>query len=116
MTKLNDLSFDPSSNLVTTGFGNRWGAVYQYLEKFGRLTVGGRISTVGAALTLGGGLSHLSNRYGLSVDNVVSFEIVLASGEVVTASQNRNQDLFVALKGGSNNFGTCGHFATSEGG
>ncbi|KAF2197572.1 bifunctional solanapyrone synthase [Delitschia confertaspora ATCC 74209] len=105
MSKFTDLRYDASSKTVTTGFGNRWGAVYDYLEQFGRLAVGGRVSSVGSALTIGGGLSHMSNRYGLSVDNVISFEVVLASGAAVTASSTSNPDLFWALKGGSNNFG-----------
>jgi len=54
---------------------------------------------------LGGGLSHLSHEHGLGCDNVVSYEVVLASGENVTANAQTNSDLFWALKGGGNNFG-----------
>lgn len=53
-----------------------------------------------------GGLSHLSNRYGFSADNVLSFEVVLANATSVTADKVLHSDLYWALKGGSNNFGT----------
>jgi FAD/FMN-containing dehydrogenase len=53
-----------------------------------------------------GGLSYLSDLYGLACDNVVNFEVVLAGGKAVNANAQENQDLFWALKGGLNNFGT----------
>jgi FAD/FMN-containing dehydrogenase len=52
-----------------------------------------------------GGLSYLSDKYGLACDNVVNFEVVLADGTVVNANNDEHSDLFWALKGGSNNFG-----------
>lgn len=55
--------------------------------------------------TSGGGKSHLSRKYGWSCDNVFGYEIVLASGEIVYASHSQHRDLWLALKGGSNNFG-----------
>lgn len=59
-----------------------------------------------------GGLSHLSNQYGFVADNVVSFEVVLAKGKLVTASATSNPDLYWSLKGGGNNFGALDLFAT----
>ncbi|KAH7115001.1 bifunctional solanapyrone synthase [Dendryphion nanum] len=109
MTKLKDISYDSAKQTVRFGLGNLWGDVYRYTEAQGRLPVGGRVGTVGPMLTPGGGLSHLSNRYGFSVDNVVSFEVVLADGSIVTASSSSKSDLFWALKGGSNNFGIITH-------
>ncbi|RYP80488.1 hypothetical protein DL770_006205 [Monosporascus sp. CRB-9-2] len=68
--------------------------------------VGGRVMEVGVGgLTVGGGLSYLSDQYGMVCENVVSFEVVLANSRVVVASQDSNPDLFWALKGGTNNFG-----------
>jgi len=54
-----------------------------------------------------GGLSHLSNLYGWVGQNVVEFEVVLADGKKVMASESSNKDLFWALKGGGTNFGMC---------
>ena len=65
----------------------------------------GRCRVSGRADRVSGGLSFFSATSGFVCDNVVSFEVVLASGEIVQASAESNQDLFVALKGGSNNFG-----------
>ena len=105
MSNLTDIAYDAGSNTVRTGFGLRWADVYSYVEGFGRLVVGGRVADVGQGLTLGGGLSHLSNAYGFSGDNVVGFEVVLSNAKVVNATSDSNPDLFWALKGGSNNFG-----------
>jgi hypothetical protein len=78
MTEIKDLSYDSAKQTVRFGFGNLWGDVYHYTETLGRLPVGGRVGSVGPMLTPGGGLSHMSNRYGFSVDNVVSFEVSFA--------------------------------------
>ena len=75
MTKIKDISYEPTNKTIRFGFGNLWGDVYRHTEPLGRLPVGGRVGTVGPMLTPGGGLSHLSNRYGFSVDNVVSYEV-----------------------------------------
>ncbi|KAL8758330.1 MAG: hypothetical protein Q9199_001586 [Rusavskia elegans] len=109
MGNLTHLEYDASSQTVFVGAGNRWGDIYNYLETFDRLAVGGRVSDVGIGLLLGGGLSHLSNQYGFAVDNVVSFQVVLANGSLVTASAASHTDLFFALKGGGNNYGIVTH-------
>lgn len=124
MTNIIGIAYDPSAEAVRVGFGHRWGDLYEHLEPFNRLVVGGRVPSVGLALTIGGktrsmahvgtfltmsldsgGLSHLSNQYGFSADNAVSFEIVLANATMVVANSSSFPDLFWALKGGSNNFG-----------
>lgn len=67
---------------------------------------GGRSSTVGVGgLTLGGGISYFSPERGLVCDNAQEFEVVLANGNIVTASKTSHPDLFTVLKGGNNNFG-----------
>ncbi|KAI8937380.1 hypothetical protein NX059_006584 [Plenodomus lindquistii] len=68
----------------------------------GRMVAGGRGSTVGVGgFLLGGGISDYASRVGLSCDNVINFEVVLADGHIVNANKNTNADLFTALKGSS---------------
>ncbi|KAL2882277.1 hypothetical protein SGCOL_002546 [Colletotrichum sp. CLE4] len=79
--------------------------VYQALEGSKLSYVGGRSATVGiGGFTLGGGTSPFSSRYGWALDNVYEYEVVLANGTITTASETHNQDLYFALRGGSNNF------------
>jgi hypothetical protein len=97
-------SYDGKTALV--GAGCRWVQVYSRLQEKGLAIVGGRNSAVGVGgLTLGGGLSFFSPRFGLVCSNIVEYEVVLADGSVVMASTRENPRLWRALKGGSNNFG-----------
>ncbi|PQE16339.1 FAD binding domain-containing protein [Rutstroemia sp. NJR-2017a WRK4] len=96
---------------VTIGGGAKWMDVSKVLDEKGLAVVGGRNSAVGVGgLTLGGGLSFFSPRYGLVCSNIISYQIVLASGILTTASKSENPDLWRALKGGSNNFGIVTRF------
>jgi len=96
---------------VVIGAGNRWIDVYRALEKKGLTVVGGRNSAVGVSgLTLGGGLSFFSSRYGFVCNNILEYEVVLADGCIVTASEKENPNLWRALKGGGNNFGIVTRF------
>ena len=84
------------------------------LEPVGRVVVGGRLKTIGVAgLSLGGGVSYFSAKYGFGMDNIVAYEIVLSTGLVVTATATTYSDLFWALKGGGNNFGIVTKFTFS---
>ncbi|KAH6637692.1 hypothetical protein C7974DRAFT_374351 [Boeremia exigua] len=103
--------YDAESNFVEVGPGARWNDVFTALEPLGVITTGGRSSTVGVGgLTLGGGISYFSPEHGLICDNVLEFEVVLADGNIVTASKTHNPDLFTVLKGGNNNFGIVTQF------
>ncbi|KAF2193008.1 FAD-binding domain-containing protein, partial [Zopfia rhizophila CBS 207.26] len=97
--------------IVSVGAGAIWIDVYRALDKLGLAVVGGRVSAVGVGgLTTGGGISFFSGRKGFACDNVVNYEVVLASGKVIQANAKENADLWLALKGGSNNFGIVTRF------
>ncbi|KAF2167312.1 hypothetical protein M409DRAFT_66307 [Zasmidium cellare ATCC 36951] len=106
LSKINEVSLSYDRTSVKLGAGGNWGDVYKALEPQGMMVPGARASGVGVGgMTLGGGLSYFTPRVGLTADNVVDFEVVLASGEVVHATDSDNTDLFYSLKGGSSNFG-----------
>jgi len=111
LSHLNQVTVAKDNKTVVVGPGNRWNDVYNVLDPLGLAVLGGRISTVGVGgLVTGGGFSHFSPRYGFVCDQVESYEVVLASGKVVTASAKSNPDLWRALRGGSNNFGVVTAF------
>lgn len=102
---------DPKKKTVLVGGGSLWRDVDHATHAFGLAVPSGIISSTGVAgLTLGGGLGHLSRRFGLTIDNLLSVEMVLADGRVVTASARENPDLFWAVRGGGGNFGVVTSF------
>lgn len=106
MRGLKGINLNVADDAVEVAAGETWETVYTELEKHGLTTAGGRVGRVGVVgLLLGGGLSMFSGKTGFACDSVLEFETVLASGEVVRASANSNTDLWLALRGGLNNFG-----------
>jgi FAD/FMN-containing dehydrogenase len=102
---------DPAAHTVTAGGGCVWGDVDHATHVFGLATPSGIISTTGVGgLTLGGGVGHLTRKCGLSIDNLVSADVVLANGKFVKANADENSDLFWALRGGGGNFGVVTAF------
>ncbi|GAB1737424.1 hypothetical protein NU219Hw_g1569t1 [Hortaea werneckii] len=102
----NQVEVSSDRSTVTIGPGSSWRDVYEVLIPRGLATGGGRIANVGVGgLVLGGGVSFFSPRKGFVCDGVKRFEVVLASGRIVNATQDSHHDLWLALKGGSNNFG-----------
>ncbi|KAK3075441.1 hypothetical protein LTR53_001226 [Teratosphaeriaceae sp. CCFEE 6253] len=114
LTGLNQVTPSADLSRMTIGPGNRWSQVYSKLDALGIAIGGGRVAIVGVGgLTLGGGVSFFSPRYGFVCDNVVRFEVVLASGITVNVTQTSYPDLWVALKGGSNKFGVVTQFEST---
>ncbi|TDD90283.1 FAD-binding oxidoreductase [Saccharopolyspora karakumensis] len=91
--------------------GATWGDFNAATHAYGLATTGGIISTTGiGGLTLGGGIGYLARGLGLSCDNLISADVVLASGDVVVADEQHNTDLLWALRGGGGNFGAVTSF------
>ena len=111
MSPMKGIRVDPAARTVRAEPGLRWGEFDRETQAFGLATTGGSVSDTGiGGLTLGGGMGWLAGKYGLTVDNLLSADVVTAAGELVKASADQNPDLFWAIRGGSGNFGVITSF------
>jgi len=107
-SQMRGVRVDPKAKTARAEGGTTWGDFNAATHAFGLATTGGIISTTGiAGLTLGGGIGYLTRGNGLSLDNLVSADVVTADGQLLIASENENADLFWAIRGGGGNFGVC---------
>ncbi len=111
LSRMRGIRVDATARTARVEGGATWGDVDHATHACGFATPGGVISTTGVGgLTLGGGLGYLTRKCGLSIDNVLEADIVLADGQVVTASKDKNPDLYWAIRGGGGNFGVVTSF------
>ena len=111
LSLLRSTTVSPENHTVRVDAGCTWGDVDHATVAFGMATPSGFLASTGVAgLTLGGGVGYLSRRLGLTVDSLLSADVVLADGTFVTASETSHSDLFWALRGGGGNFGIVTSF------
>ncbi len=111
LSQMKGIQVDPTKRIARISGGCTWGDADHATHAFGLAVPGGVISTTGiAGLTLGGGIGYLSRKHGLSIDNLLSVDMVLADGSFVQASEEENADLFWAVRGGGGNFGIVTSF------
>jgi FAD binding domain/Berberine and berberine like len=111
LSLLRSTTVDPQNHTVRVDPGCTWGDVDHATVAFGMATPSGFVASTGVAgLTLGGGIGYLTRRFGLTVDNLVAADVVLADGTFVKASESSHPDLFWALRGGGGNFGIVTSF------
>lgn len=111
MSNLKKIEVNPDEKRAKVGAGVLIGEFDKKAQEYGLASTGATVSTVGiSGFTLGGGSGYLARKHGLSVDNLLSVELVTSNGEEVTASENENPDLFWAVRGGGGNFGVATSF------
>ena len=106
MRSMSGIRVDPATSTVRAQAGLNWGQLDRETQAFGLAVTGGRVTTTGiVGFTLGTGSGWLERKFGFSADNLLRADLVTAAGEIVTASENENQELLWGLKGGGGNFG-----------
>jgi FAD/FMN-containing dehydrogenase len=108
LVRMRGVRVDPTTRTARAEGGATWGDFNAATHAFGLATTGGIISTTGVGgLTLGGGIGYLARGLGLSIDSLVSADVVTADGQMVVANERQNEDLFWAIRGGGGNFGVA---------
>lgn len=111
LSGMKGIRVESTSRTVRAEPGLTWGEFDRETQAFGLATPGGQISTTGiAGVTLGGGWGWLSRKYGLTIDNLLSVDIVTADGQLRTANATENTELFWGVRGGGGNFGVVTSF------
>lgn len=111
LSLMKGIKVDPKNKSVRVESGCTWGDVDKATHEFGMATVSGIMSTTGVGgLTLGGGHGYLSRKFGLTIDNLIGADVVLADGKLVQTNKEENAELFWALRGGGGNFGVVTSF------
>jgi len=110
-SQMKGIRVDPAGKTVRAQPGLRWGEFDRETQAFGLATTGGTNTDTGiAGLSLGGGIGWLGGKHGMTVDNILSVDIVTADGRLRTASATENPDLYWAIRGGGGNFGVTTRF------
>jgi FAD/FMN-containing dehydrogenase len=111
LSSMRGVRVDPRARTARAEGGCTWGDFNHATYAFGLATTGGIISTTGiGGLTLGGGIGYLNRSCGLTIDNLISADVVTADGRFLVASEKEHEDLFWALRGGGGNFGVVTSF------
>jgi len=111
LSPMKGIRVDPVARTARAEAGVLWGELDRETQLHGLATVGGIVTHTGiAGLTLGGGIGWLMRKHGVTVDNLLSADVVTAQGEMVTASEEENPDLFWGIRGGGGNFGIVTSF------
>jgi FAD/FMN-containing dehydrogenase len=105
LSRMRSVWVDPAQRVARVEGGATWGDVDHATHAFGLAAPAGVISTTGMGLLLGGGIGYLTRAHGLSCDNLLAADVVLADGTLVTANSDQHKDLYWALRGGGGNFG-----------
>ncbi len=111
LSRINKVEVDPNTKTALVQGGTTVGQLDAAAQQYGLAMPTGTVSSIGiGGLALGGGSGYLSRRFGMTLDNVLSVEIVTANGLKITANENENEDLFWAIRGGGGNFGVVTSF------
>ena len=111
LSLMKSIRMNPSRSTVRAESGVTWGELDCETQKYGLAVTGGIVSTTGiSGLTLGGGIGWLVRKYGLTLDNLVSADVVTSDGRQLRASDTENPDLFWGIRGGGGNFGVVTSF------